>query len=408
MTGRTVGRWSVAFLVGAIALGGVADSLWAQTGTGDLGVISGQSGMAARPIMIAGDAALVPLAQRAFGLHGGFRLAPASEATAVIRLSAVGNGVRVVVETGRPPQPTFSVQFPGPDSAQPLERGADAAVQHLLGKPGFFASRLAFVARRGGAATPDVYAGDLLFQRILQVSSTRAEVVSPTISPNGQDVVFTSYYRGFPEILGFNLANRSSRSIAAFKGNNSGATYSPTGDRLAMVLSPGGNAELFIGSPAGGGFRRLTTSRSLEADPSWSPDGTELTFVSDSLGRPQIFVMNAAGGGIRRLPTNISGYCAEPDWNPRDRNQIVFTIASGSQFKLALWSFTTNAAEPLSMPGAFDAVHPAWLADGRHVVYTERTARARRLAVYDTVTRRRTGYLHSDNWGMTWQASPTR
>lgn len=382
--------------------------LMAQAPASDLGTITGVSGVAARPIQVVGDPALLPLAQRAFGLHGGFRLVGAGEATAVVRFTAAGEGVRVVVEAGRPARAVFSADFPGPQAAQPLERAADAAVQHLIGERGFFAGRLAFVARRGAAPEPEVYVGDVLFQQITQVTTTRSEVVSPALSPDGRQVVFTSYYRGFPEILGFDLATRQSRAIASYRGNNTGAAFSPTGDRLALILSPGGNAELFVSSPSGAGLRRLTNNRHLEADPSWSPDGTEIVYVSDSMGRPQLFVINAAGGQPRRLPTNISGYCAEPDWNPRDRDRIVFTIASGSQFKLAQWSFRSGTSEALPMAGAFDAVHPAWLADGRHVVYTERTARSRRLAVYDTVSRRRTGYLHSQTWGHCWQANPTR
>ena len=391
-----------------VVLAALVGGLGAQAPGSDLGQITGTTGIAARPIQVTGDAALVPVAQRAFGLHGGFRMVTGAEATALVRFTAAGSGVRVAVEAGRPAVAVFSVEFPGPESMQPLERAADAAVQHLTGSRGFFASRVAFVARRGSAPQPEVYVGNLLFQNITQITATRTEVVSPSLSPDGRLVAFTSYYRGFPEIVSFDLATRESRNVAAYRGNNTGATFSPTGDRLALILSPGGNAELFTSTATGSGLRRLTTSRSLEADPAWSPDGTEIVFVSDSLGRPQLFVINAGGGAIRRLPTNISGYCAEPTWNPRDRDQIVFTIATGTQFKLALWSFRRNASEALSMPGAFDAVHPAWLADGRHVVYTERTARARRLAVYDTVTRRRTGYLHSDGWGHCWQASPTQ
>jgi Tol biopolymer transport system component len=72
-------------------------------------------------------------------------------------------------------------------------------------------------------------------------------------------------------------------------------------------------------------------------------------------------------------------------WNPRDASQIAFTAAMGGEFEVALYSFKENRSRVLTK-GAGDAVHPAWLHDGRHLIYTERTSRYNRLIILDSVT----------------------
>ncbi len=51
-----------------------------------------------------------------------------------------------------------------------------------------------------------------------------------------------------------------------------------------------------------------------------------------------------------------------------------------------------------------DAVEPSWLADGRHIVYTERAANSRSIWILDTETGKRTR-LSPDALRQTSQAS---
>jgi TolB protein len=91
---------------------------------------------------------------------------------------------------------------------------------------------------------------------------------------------------------------------------------------------------------------------------------------------------------MSRVRTDISRNCSEPVWNPRDADQIAFTAAVGGEFEIALYSFKEGRSRIISK-GAGDAVHPVWLRDGRHLVYTERTPRYSRLMILDTVTGKR-------------------
>ena len=110
-------------------------------------------------------------------------------------------------------------------------------------------------------------------------------------------------------------------------------------------------------------MRRITKNNSLETSPSWSPDGKSIVYASDAPGRPQLFVASAVGGARRRLPTNISRYCAEPDWNPRNSSQITFTAAVNGGFQIALYDSKLQSSKIISnLKGS--AVEPTWLNDG--------------------------------------------
>jgi TolB protein len=217
----------------------------------------------------------------------------------------------------------------------------------------------------------------------------RSQCLSPNLSPDSRTLLYTSYHgTGFPDIYKIDLATGKRTVFAGFKGTNTGATFSPDGRSVAMILSGSGNSEVYISNAEGRQLRRLTRSSSLEADPTWSPDGRRLAFTSDQMGGPQIFTIDAQGRSVSRVRTDISRNCSEPVWNPRDASVIAFTAAVAGEFEVAVYSFKEGRSRILSK-GAGDAVHPVWLNDGRHLIYTERTPRLTRLMILDTVTGKR-------------------
>ena len=191
----------------------------------------------------------------------------------------------------------------------------------------------------------------------------------------------------------------------SFKGTNSGARFSPNGSQVALVLSGEGNPEIYVSNAQGRGVVRRTRSSSVEASPAWSPDSSRLIFTSDAAGGPQLYTMSAAGGTMQRVPTSISGYCAEPDWSVGDPNKIAFTTRIGSGYQIAVYDMAKRGPAKVVSKAPVDAVEPSWLADGRHLVYTERAANSRSINILDTETGKTTR-LSSSQLKQTSQASP--
>src|SRR5690606_30885121 len=139
------------------------------------------------------------------------------------------------------------------------------------------------------------------------------------------------------DIFMIDLNSLQRTTFVSFKGTNSGARFSPDGQQVAMVLSGEGNPEVYVSNAEGRRVSRRTRTSAVEASPTFSPDGSQLLFTSDAAGGPQLCTMPAAGGTARRVPTNISGYCAEPDWNHADPNKIAFTMRIGKGFQIGVY-----------------------------------------------------------------------
>jgi TolB protein len=146
------------------------------------------------------------------------------------------------------------------------------------------------------------------------------------------------------------------------------------------------------------------SSRQAGSSAARSPDGSRLVVASDALatGKPQLFLLSRSGGSLRRIPTNISGYCAEPDWNHANPDLVAFTAATGGTFQIAVHSFATGESRFVSR-GPGDGVEPCWLSDGRHLLYTSRSSGVQRVFILDTETGRATP-LSPTSLGRAYQA----
>lgn len=346
-------------------------------------------GAPSTPIRVSGSTQeLNALANQVFVAHGAFRrqaqgfafdvkFAPAGGPTQVQVTVTRASGAQVVsqVVTGDTPR-------------QALFRAADVAVRAMSGKPGFFASKLAFIGERTGK--PEVYTSDLFLGEVRQITNDKALALTPRWSPDGSRLLYTSYFRtGSPDIFLLDLGSLQRNTFVSFKGTNSGARFSPDGRNVAMVLSGEGNPEIYVGNAQGRQITRKTRTRAIESSPCFSPDGSQLVFTSDAAGGPQIYIMPAAGGEARRLPTRLSGYCAEPDWSKADPSKIAFTAKMGRNFQIAVYDIGSGVAKVVSK-APFDAVEPSWLADGRHVVFTARAANSSSIWLLDTESGRAT------------------
>jgi TolB protein len=369
----------VFFLLAAVV--SFCPGLIAQQGPIDLDAIEKGVGAQRRSIRLESpDARALALVQRAFSIHGAYEIRTSGQVDFNFSFVPAERSAMLVITSGG--RELLRENVSGSDWRDATLRAADLAVARTVGTPGFFAGMVAFISDRTGAT--EVYVSDLFFERPRQITRDRAQCILPNLAPDGSRILYTSFHRnGFPDIYSIDLRTNRRDVFASFRGMNTGPNHSPDGARVAMILSGSGNSELYVADADGQNLKRLTRTQGLEADPTWAPDGRRLAFTSDEAGRPQIYTID-----VSRLPTNISRNCSEPDWNPRNADQIVFTAAIGREFELVLWEFSKNASRVLTQ-GAGDAVHPVWARDGRHVIYTERTPRYSRLMILDTVTGKR-------------------
>ncbi len=343
------------------------------------------------------------LALQAFNAHGRYKLV-ASGFVYDIRFSAVtGTQVRVDVTKGAGGTPVVSQTVTGTTPRVALLRAADVAVAQTngLGLHGFFAARLAFVGENTGKK--EVYVADLFLGELKRVTNDRSLVMMPRWSPDGNRLLFTSYFKsGFPDIFQYDLRTYERTTFVSFRGTNSGGRYSPNGQQVAMILSGEGTPEIYVSNAQGRQVARRTRSEQAKASPVWRPDGAQIVFAMEP--GPQLYAIPASGGTPQRLPTGFT-YSAEPDWSRRDPNKIACTVrVPGGKYQIAVYDFSARRAEVVSKAG-FDGIEPCWLGDGRHVVYTARDRSTSVLCILDTqtgkstpISRNFTGAMQANVW----------
>jgi dipeptidyl aminopeptidase/acylaminoacyl peptidase len=148
--------------------------------------------------------------------------------------------------------------------------------------------------------------------------------------------------------------------------------WSPTGDRLVLVVNVGGRAtdtnkpternaprvirgtfnrldgagwldgrdHLFVYDVSGHALRQISSGDYDHAQPSCSPDGSSIVFVSDRsrsrydrVGRGDLWVVAATGGRARRLVGGI-GWAAFPTFSP-DGSRVAFSGLLGGEQQAA-------------------------------------------------------------------------
>jgi len=144
--------------------------------------------------------------------------------------------------------------------------------------------------------------------------------VSPTFSPDGKKIAFTSSRSGNPHIYVMNVDGSGPKRIT-YRGKytrkyNTEPEWSPRGDRIALTsrVKKGKEIDIVTMTPDGRDVRRLTGSQGRNESPTWSPDGRHIAFSSDRTGRKYVYVMTSAGTQLKRLQPG-----QEPAWSPTSR-----------------------------------------------------------------------------------------
>lgn len=343
---------------------------------------------------------IASLAKRAFSTHGGYKLVDNDGNIQLTLESHTPNEVKFTFLTKNGNY--FTGKIKGETLNNAVLKACDLVVEKTLGIPGFFAGKITFIGKRNGKS--ELFSGDLFFKSVQQLTHDKANLAFPKWSPDGNKIVFTSYYKtGFPDIFIMDALTGEKNTLAAYSGTNMGGVFSPSGEKVAMILSSSGNPELYIANSNGHLPKRITKSKGIKAAPCWSYDGQKIYFSSDALGSPQIHVINANGSDMKRIPTNISRYCDEPMINPLKSNELAFTAATSGTFQIGLFDFDNEKSKFITQ-GKEDHIEPCWLNDGRHLIVTCRNQAVQGLFLFDSKTGKKSA-LHSKEFGNASMAS---
>jgi len=247
-------------------------------------------------------------------------------------------------------------------------RIADFIHEKLLGEPGYFSTRIAYVVVKGTRHELQIADADGANPQPALIS--REPIISPSWSPDGKRLAYVSFEAKKPVIYIHDLPTGRRQQIANFRGSNSAPAWSPDGSQLAVVLTKDGASQIYLVNPNGGALRRLLTSQSIDTEPSWSPDGKWLYFTSDRGGTPQIYRVSIDGGPVQRV-TFDGSYNVTPRVSP-DGRRLAYTTRRDGRFQVALLEFATGRTVILTNEEGVES--PSFSPNGRMILYASGNA----------------------------------
>ena len=112
--------------------------------------------------------------------------------------------------------------------------------------------------------------------------------IGPSFSANGDRVAFISDISGIPQAWAVGVEGGWPDRVSALEDQVVGLEWSPRGDRIALVVAPGGglNTQIYVVRPNGSDLRRLTPGgKENNAFSRWSADGRTV-FITSSRDDP--------------------------------------------------------------------------------------------------------------------------
>lgn len=244
---------------------------------------------------------------------------------------------------------------------------SDAIYESLAGAPGYFDTRVVYVAESGPKAnrTKRLAIMDQDGANIQYITTGKSLALTPRFSPTQQLLTYLNYEEGNPQVYLLDLNSGSQQRLGSFGQMTFSPRFSPDGSTIAFSVESGGTTNIYALRVGDSRPVQLTSGAAIDTSPCYSPDGSRIVFESDRGGSPQLYVMGAGGGGAQRISYGEGTY-STPVWSPKG-DLIAFTRQSGGQFHIGIMN-PDGSGERL-LASSFHAEGPTFCPNGRVIMF---------------------------------------
>jgi TolB protein len=216
--------------------------------------------------------------------------------------------------------------------------GGEAGGGHPGGHPGGDAAGQGGSPGHGGGSGPSYawkyFPGMEIYEYTLATGKLRALTKSEgydaegSYSPDGQQIVFSSFRDGDQEIYIMDVDGQNPRRITHAKGGDGGPFFSPDGRRIVYRSdrNGSGNLQIFVNNTAGTAEKAITGNDDFNWCPFWHPSGKWLIFThADFRGRPNfdLYILRD-DGSVRHRVTSSPDFDGLPVFSP-DGKYLMWT-----------------------------------------------------------------------------------
>jgi Tol biopolymer transport system component len=189
----------------------------------------------------------------------------------------------------------------------------------------------------------------------------------PSLSPDGQSVVYSSYRENnVYEIYRLHLNDDSVDRLTDKLGVLTGPEFSPDGTSIVFARgNANGKYQIMVMDRNGGHVDNV--QKALGWDPTWSPDGKQILFAYGSESNVQLFVINRDGTDLHQV-TKLPSLRGRSDWSPDGKSIVTYAGPSWHR-EVYLVNADGSSARQLT-PSGGNSQGPAFSPDGKWVVFT--------------------------------------
>lgn len=230
---------------------------------------------------------------------------------------------------------------------------SNVVFEQVTGTRGAFTTQILYIVAENISPTQTLFRlekADYDGQRSQVLLESYEPIMSPSWSPNGNEVAYVSFETNLPRIYIQNIATGQRQQITNYPNINSSPVFSPDGSKLAMVLSKDGSPDIYVQDLRTNELMRVTDHPQIDTEPSWSTDGRSLVFMSDRTGQPQIYQIDigASSYDVERL-TYDCFQCAKGQFLPDGVNLVhVRRETRDATYRIAIMNVETLRVIPLT------------------------------------------------------------
>jgi Tol biopolymer transport system component len=185
---------------------------------------------------------------------------------------------------------------------------------------------------------------------------------------NEDDIVYATYLNAYSDIYRMSPNRHLSVAMTHNISDNSDPTWSPDGQRIALISKYKGLSLVSVMDAYKGHSVTVTDAIADEYSPAWSPDGRYIAFLRLNDATTDLYVTDLQLGTTRRLTSSLHTYYP-PAWSP-DGRYLTFAadINAKNSTDLFKMDFQTNIITPL-VESPVQETFNTWSPDGHYVLY---------------------------------------